>query len=148
MHRRAVPSRSIRQLRRIDEGRRRLRTDLVDDEEVRLRDARSAFPGDLVTARNVNHVDDVVSKFARVVGCIISLGSSCCALGRPLRCPPCTFWIEMTLFRSYLTHQQGCPRPIPQTTSRTQSPPAAPPGRPCWPRYPPGSPREDSHRSR
>lgn len=43
-------------------------THLVDDQEVRLGDTRAALPGNLVTARNVNHVDDVVGELSRVVG--------------------------------------------------------------------------------
>lgn len=42
--------------------------DLVDDQQVTARDAGAAFTRDLVTARDVDHVDDEVGQLARVVG--------------------------------------------------------------------------------
>lgn len=44
------------------------RTHLVDDQEVRLRDTRSTFTRDLITARDVDHVDDIIGEFSRIVG--------------------------------------------------------------------------------
>ena len=41
---------------------------LVDNQQVALRDARTALPRDLVSSAHVDHVDDKVRQFARVVG--------------------------------------------------------------------------------
>lgn len=43
--------------------------DLVHDEQVRLGDARPALAGDLVSARDVDYVNDEVCELARVVCC-------------------------------------------------------------------------------
>lgn len=41
---------------------------LIDDQQVALRDARAALPGDLVTTADINHVNDEIGQFSRVVG--------------------------------------------------------------------------------
>lgn len=41
---------------------------LVHHQQIRARDTRPALPGNLVTARNVDHVDDEIGQLARVVG--------------------------------------------------------------------------------
>jgi len=46
----------------------RCRTHLVDDQKVRLGDTWSAFSRNLVTARDVDNVDNVVCQFSRIVG--------------------------------------------------------------------------------
>lgn len=40
---------------------------LVNNQQIRARDTRPTLPGHLITARNVNHVDDEIGQFPRVV---------------------------------------------------------------------------------
>lgn len=42
--------------------------DLVDDQQIRARDAGASLARHLVPARDIDHVDDEVGQFARVVG--------------------------------------------------------------------------------
>jgi hypothetical protein len=43
------------------------RTHLVDDQEIRLRDPWSSLPRNLVTTTNINHIDDIIRQFPRVI---------------------------------------------------------------------------------
>jgi hypothetical protein len=40
---------------------------LVNHQQIRARDTRPALPGNLITARNVDHVDDEIGQLTRVV---------------------------------------------------------------------------------
>lgn len=64
---------SLPHLRRIPLHDLQIRThslskiDLVDNQQIRARDPRSALARHLVPARNIDHVDDEVGQLARVV---------------------------------------------------------------------------------
>lgn len=64
---------TLSHLRRIPLHNLQIRThslseiNLVHNQQIRARDARATLAGDLVSARNINHVDDEVGQFARVV---------------------------------------------------------------------------------
>lgn len=48
---------------------------LIHDQQVRARDARPTLARDLVASRDINHVDDEIRQFARVVrGQVIPAG--------------------------------------------------------------------------
>lgn len=50
-------------------------THLVDDQKIRLRDPRSSLPRNLVTTTNINHIDDIIRQFPRVI-CFLHQPSS------------------------------------------------------------------------
>lgn len=56
LHNRQIRTHNLRQI------------NFVHNQQIRPRDTRSSFPRNLVPASHIDHVDDEVGQFARVVG--------------------------------------------------------------------------------